>query len=311
MDPCAPYILSRADNPFESYFGPAAVHPSVDDDGVEEMQEGDDVEEEAFQFAVPTSVYRPNQDDDEGNDMDQGDDDNDGLVLLSAEHGVSIGPDGTLYARPASTPEEEQESERLYRQYLASQGIHDNDDDSDGDMFEPLPIVHDGLRMEKAEWQEAREDHDREHNAISLVSAARGKRRAAPVRTFLCHYVGCRASVAGESLLCPHPDSYVNPSIPDMEYEFCSYKCMDAWALYEVGEPVSLILHQLIERRAGGTVVPMPPPCETLANQMGAMMGARHNDASLIFTEEEIASRGAAVAQQEERHARGKGHKMV
>ncbi len=107
-------------------------------------------------------------------------------------------------------------------------------------------------------------------DATEKIGLTRGKRRNAVQQRFFCYY--CKKGIDGEPFYCPHPDSTMQCPLPDLEYPFCHATCGKGWGTWEVGEPLSIKLCQVIDARAGYVAPVAPAPYELLVNQMGGLV---------------------------------------
>lgn len=108
-------------------------------------------------------------------------------------------------------------------------------------------------------------------DAAAAATTTRGKRRNAEhTQRFFCYY--CKKGIDGEPFYSPHPDSTIQCPVADLEYPFCHATCGKGWATWEVGEPLSVKLCQVIDTRAGYVAPVAPAPYELLVNQMGGLL---------------------------------------
>jgi len=221
---------------------------------------------------------------------------------LSSKYGLIVDENtGDIYSRKACNEEEQEELDRLWEDYLQQQGPPQDNGQYDDDGDNGVVQEHRGIELH--EWQIDAEERKRQH--FVTVSGSR-KRNIAPLALQECHYYGCQKEFDGlGAVTAPHPNG---GNEPDLEYTFCSAKCAASFAEWEVGLPCSEKMRKILEQRVGHKIELLPPPCDMLVAQMGGMR-LRNDEASL--TAEEIETMGASHAQRQQRHDRGKSHKMV
>lgn len=138
-----------------------------------------------------------------------------------------------------------------------------------------LYLVRDELRMQTWEEQERRDQDEKR-----MLSKGSRKRGAESLPT--CHYTGCQQTYRTKTVTCPHPNNTgdkLRAEYPDLEYSFCSTRCVVNFAHYEAGTPDATdpILEIMRVRHPGISIAATQSPADALR--------ALFSDMSLADTE--------------------------
>jgi len=167
-----------------------------------------------------------------------------GWTVVSERYDLIRSPGGSIHSRrKAETKEELEKQQADFEAWLADNGI------SQDDWAVPTTVP----------IQRPLPEHDPDFGPEepTVVMVGRKRRGAEPVK---CHYIGCQRDIDQAPLTCPSKDS----GQPDYVHPFCSYECMSAWSIYEIGDPLADTLLRLIEHRAGREVIPAPSWFDTM-----------------------------------------------
>jgi hypothetical protein len=130
-----------------------------------------------------------------------------------------------------------------------------------------LCLVRDEPRMQSWEEQERRERD--EQRLMGRGDGGKGGRKRGADELPTCHYTGCQQTYRNKSVTCPHPRNTgdkLRAEYPDLEYQFCSTRCVVDFAHYEAGTPEATdpILEVMRVRHPGISIAPTKSPMEAM-----------------------------------------------
>ena len=201
-----------------------------------------------------------------------------GWSIVSNKYDLVRSPGGSIHSRrKAETVEEAAAQEADYDAWLMENGIMTPEDDWS------VPTV--------VPTQQPMPGHDPDFgpDESMQVEMTSGRKRRGP-STVKCHYIGCERPIDQVPLTCPsHQEGQ-----PDLIHPFCSYECMSAWALYEIGDPLADTLVKLIEHRAGRKIVPAPAWIDAVISGIGSMKLTGPIDSKGLRLEEDALAVGGS-----------------
>jgi|WetSurMetagenome_2_1015567.scaffolds.fasta_scaffold00074_35 hypothetical protein len=214
-----------------------------DDDQLEKEDDGDEADVDKDE-AIPDAASVPQDDGLE-----------EGWCMVSERYQLVRSPRGSIHSRHAPTSEADLQKQHAdFEAWLVENGMT-GAPENDWSVQSSIPI---GERF-------APDPDDGVHGEETPVQKV-GKKRREPA-VLKCHYIGCERVIDQAPLTCPSHQS----EQPDYEHVFCSYECMAAWALYEIGDPLADTHIQLINHRAGRKVVPAPSWFDTIITGIDRM----------------------------------------
>ena len=192
------------------------------------------------------------------------------MVMASEEHQIAVSPGGTLYMKPAETPEEQAEADARFASYVGQWGPLFGDE-----RVQPGRTYIEGV----VPGTEQLDDFGRPIVPVTdrgTEIPGQKRRPDAATRQFECHYSGCLVIVEDRAPFhCPHPDE----GVPHMDYPFCSAQCASAWAQYEVGDPLADRIQERIEAVVGHHVE--PARCFLEASMAALSLGGQTEPATI------------------------------
>lgn len=222
------------------------THEYFEDEDQDEQEEASGSDEESMPDAVPVVGAQAETDPDLAP----------GWSVVSERFRLVRSPRGSIHSRYAPKCEADLEQQHAdFEAWLVENGMTAAPE-SDWSVPSTIPV---GERF-------APDPEDDQNQGDEAPIQKVGKKRREPT-TYKCHYIGCERVIDQSPLTCPSHQS----GQPDYEHVFCSYECMAAWALYEIGDPLADTHIRLINHRAGRVVIPAPSFFDTIITGLGRM----------------------------------------